>query len=259
MKRKRLTKKKLQDEEHIEGYTRREILRAKKARRLYHILTAPDIAELKIFLRQNIMRNCPVEVDDANLADAIFGKDVPTLKGKSTRPKTKQIKNVKIELPEELELRDKELELAMDVMFIDKSSFLVTIDRSIKYRAAVGIKDRSADELFESLDIILRMYNDAGYDIKTIYCDGEFRGILDRVSDELNITMVYAPVGDHVPDIERSNRVVQERYRVAFYRLPFARIPKLMTERLTYRVNKNLNLFPAKEGISRYYSPHTIL
>ena len=86
---------------------------------------------------------------------------------------------MKIELSEELELRDKELELAMDVMFIDKSSFLVTIDRLIKYRAAVGIKDRSADELFESLDIILRMYNDAGYDIKTIYCNGEFHSIMD--------------------------------------------------------------------------------
>ena len=100
----------------------------KKARWLYHILTAPDIAELKIFLRQNIMRNCPVEVDHVNLAAAIFGKDVPTLKGKPTRPKTKQTKDVKIELPEELESRKKELELAMDVMFIDKSSFLVTID-----------------------------------------------------------------------------------------------------------------------------------
>ena len=128
MKGKVRSKKKLRKEEHIEGYTRREILRAKRARRLYHILTAPDMVELKVLLRQNIMRSCPVEVDDVNLVDAIFGKDVPTLKGKSTRPKTKQTKDVKIELPEELESRKKELELAMDVMFIDKSSFLVTID-----------------------------------------------------------------------------------------------------------------------------------
>ena len=34
-------------------------------------MTAPDIAELKVFLRQNIMRNCPMEVDVVNLADVI--------------------------------------------------------------------------------------------------------------------------------------------------------------------------------------------
>ena len=90
IKRKIKSKKKCRREECIEGYTQREILRAKRARRLYHILTAPDMADLKVFLRQNIMRNCPVEVDDVNLANAIFGKDVPTLKGKSTRPKTKK-------------------------------------------------------------------------------------------------------------------------------------------------------------------------
>ena len=49
------------------------------------------------------MRNCPVEVSDVNLAEEIFGRDVPTLKGKSTRPKTKTVKDKRIELPGEIE------------------------------------------------------------------------------------------------------------------------------------------------------------
>ena len=51
-------------------------------------------------------------------------------------------------------------------MSIDKRKFLVTIDCTIKYQAAVRIKTMNADELFEALDVILKMYNDARYSIK---------------------------------------------------------------------------------------------
>ena len=78
---------------YVEGYTRREVERAIRARRLYHCLTAPDLRELKSFLRQNIMRNCPVTTEDVILAERIFGKDIPTLKGKSTRSKSVPIKD----------------------------------------------------------------------------------------------------------------------------------------------------------------------
>ena len=37
---------------YIEGYTKREVERAIRARRLYHCLTAPDLQELKGCLRQ---------------------------------------------------------------------------------------------------------------------------------------------------------------------------------------------------------------
>ena len=76
----------------MEGYTQREVERAIRARRLYHALTAPDLRELKSFLRQNIMRNCPVTTEDVALAEAMFGKDIPTLKGKSTKTKSVPIK-----------------------------------------------------------------------------------------------------------------------------------------------------------------------
>ena len=53
----------------IEGFTRRELERAKRARRFYHQMGAQALPQLKLFLRQNMMRNCPVTVTDVNLAE----------------------------------------------------------------------------------------------------------------------------------------------------------------------------------------------
>ena len=110
---------------HVKGYTSREVKRAKEAQRLYHSLTAQEIGELKSFIRQNMMKNNPVTTKDVNLVEAIFGKDVPTLKGKTANKKGEVVKDERIELPEELELSSKELELAIDILYVDKAKFLV--------------------------------------------------------------------------------------------------------------------------------------
>ena len=74
------------------------------------------------------MKNNPVTTLDVNLAEGIFGRDVPTIKGKSTNKKGDVVKDERIELPEELALTDKNLELAIDILYVDHALFLVAID-----------------------------------------------------------------------------------------------------------------------------------
>ena len=61
--------------------------------------------------------------------------------------------------------------------------------------------------------MVLRHYNKAGFTIKKIYCDGEFKSMMDTVSDELDIDMNYANPDEHVPEIERSIWVIKESFR----------------------------------------------
>ena len=109
--------------------------------------------------------------------------------------------------------------------------------------------------MYKSLDVILREYNKAGYDLENIWCDSEFKSIMSDTIDNSDVKFRFCAPGDHVPDIERSNRVIEERFRVAFYRLSFRVIPRVMTEFLTMVVTKNLNIFPNDEGISKHYLP----
>ena len=48
--------------------------------------------------------------------------------------------------------------------------------------------------------------------IGKIYCDGEFKNMMDVVSDDLGVEMNYANPDEHVPEIEQSIRVIKERF-----------------------------------------------
>ena len=72
---------------------------------------------------------------------------------------------------------------------------------------------------------------------------------MDEVVDILDISMNYGNPDYHLPNIERNNLVVQERFRIAYYRLPYEKIPRLRIRHLTMISTTKLNLFTDKGGI----------
>ena len=83
--------------------------------------------------------------------------------------------------------------------------------------------------------------------------------VLADIEDKYDLEFNYANPREHVPDIKRGNRTLEERFRVQFYRLPFKALPRVMIRYLPLRITKNRSLFPKKEGISKYFSPHVLL
>ena len=82
---------------------------------------------------------------------------------------------------------------------------------------------------------------------------------MDEVKDELDIQMNYTVTDEHVPEVERNNRTIAERIRATYHNLPFKKMPKLMLRYLAMVSTHQLNLFPAKGGISAYFSPHVLV
>ena len=68
--------------------------------------------------------------------------------------------------------------------------------------------------------------------MKIIYCDGAFKSIMDKVADNLYISMNYLNPDGHVPDIGRNNWVVQESFRIAYYRIHYKKITGLIIRHL---------------------------
>ena len=191
-------------ENHL-GYTQRQFERARTARKLYHNVGTPTVENFKALLRSNVIQNCPVTVEDVNIAEKIFGPSVSSLKGKSTRQKPKPVRADVIEIPQELVEKHRDIELCMDTMFINKEGMLTSIDRTIKFRSLVPIDSKKREEYFRALDVIFRKYNAVGFAIKCILCDGEYKSMMDEVKDDLDVDMNYANPQDHVPEAEHNN------------------------------------------------------
>ena len=203
-----------------------------------------------------VIKNCPVTVDDINIAERIFGPDIGTLKGKTTRRNiAKAVKDDYVEIPKEILKQHNNLTLCIDIMYVNGLPMLTAIDRSIRYRSLVPLDSRTATELYHALDVIFRFYNKAGIFIKTTQCDQEFKPLMDEVKDELDMDMNYTTTGEHESTAERNNRTIGERIRSAYHNLPYKAIPLLMLKYLAMVSTYQLNLLPAKGGASEHYSP----
>ena len=69
-------------DDNMKHYTQRQIERAKAARALYHSLGTPTIKDYKAIIRMNAIRNCPITMEDIDIAEAIYGQDIGNIKGK---------------------------------------------------------------------------------------------------------------------------------------------------------------------------------
>jgi hypothetical protein len=82
---------------------------------------------------------------------------------------------------------------------------------------------------------------------------------MDPLALEFGIQVNYASPQEHVPEAERNNQVIKERIRATYHCLPYDRLPHIMVKVLVNDSANKLNFFPAKNGISQYYSPCMIL
>ena len=82
---------------------------------------------------------------------------------------------------------------------------------------------------------------------------------MDLIKGDVDIEMDCAPAQAHTPRAERNNRVLLERIRAMFHRLPYKAMPKIMCQAAGMIAAHQLNLFPAKGKLSPYYSPNIIL
>ena len=102
-------------------------------------------------------------------------------------------------------------------------------------------------------------YKDALFAIKNIHFSGKCKSIMDILKDDMNITLECVSRGEHVPDVERNNRTIKERYRAHYHILPFKSIPNIMVRYHSNMLMRQLNYFPVEGVISKYHSPHMIL
>ena len=151
------------------------------------------------------------------------------------------------------------MHLCADILFINGLPFLSTISKKIKYRTIEWLPNRTPSAYRSAFDKVFRIYNKAGFTITYVHADQEFKPIFNDIQDDLGITLNSASAQEHVPEAERNNRTIKERFRAMYHRLPYTNLPKVMIKYGAMEAAAKLNYFPTIGNISSYYSPRVIM
>ena len=155
-------------------FTHQQIERAKKARELYHALGTPSPADFKAIIQLNLIVNNPISQEDIKLAEQIFGPDISSLKGKTTRKTPIPVVNDYKNIPKELFEKQDKIVLCINGITVNRLTFLTTISKNLYYRTAQFIERKTVSNYTEAIKEILQVYNKAGFRVTEIRSDNEF-------------------------------------------------------------------------------------
>jgi hypothetical protein len=129
-----------------------------EARALYAKLCYPSMRDFKWVVQSNQIKDCPVMVQDIDVATKIWGKNIAALKGKTTRCKPIPVAADFIKVPIELVKLHKEVFLMVDLFFVNKIPFFLMLSWSICVTAVNHLADRSVVNIFKAFKEIYQYY-----------------------------------------------------------------------------------------------------
>jgi hypothetical protein len=242
-------------------FTKQQLDGAEMARQLFMGLSYPSMKDFIWMLRSNGIKDCPESVRDAEIALKVWGPNVAGLKEKTVR---KAVKSVKVEdliqIPKEMIAMHKDVTLGIDIFFINKIRFFVTLSRNICFTSATHLPDHKLKSIFVAFKKMYNYYLRRGFRITTVMADGEFAPLQTMFSNlygapQLNLTAA----NEHEPFVKRRICVIKERVRAVCHSLPFKSLPKKLVANMVLYCTKLLNFFPTKGGISPTLSPKAIM
>jgi hypothetical protein len=138
-------------------YSPRDGAAAETARLVYRLLGRPSEADFQHILRHNLLRNYPVTPQDASRAFRIYGPDVPTLKGKTTKasasPPAPTLFDRSPPIPEEYQ----DITLCVDIFFVQGVCFLHSISRGIGFPTVSFVATRQSSTILSELRSIFAL------------------------------------------------------------------------------------------------------
>ena len=190
----------------------------------------PSEQDLIKILKTSSLPNCPVTPQDVIIANKLFGPDIGALKGKTTRQGPPIVDSPVSVDTTSISEHFGEVILCVDLMYVNKVPFLVTLSRNIKFGTMEAVSDRKEATLLKCIKGVISLYRKAGFEVTVALMDGEFVPLRGGLA-ELGICLNETSRDEHVGDIERYIHMVKERMCAIYYTLPFQKIPARLSPR----------------------------
>ena len=96
-----------------------QVKRAILVRRAQAMIATPSEKRFKEMISNRELANCPVTVQDITNAHAIFGPDLPGVRGKTVRRKPSRVEPQYVAIPDDFHKLHRFVTLTADVMFVN--------------------------------------------------------------------------------------------------------------------------------------------
>jgi len=133
-----------------------------------------------------------------------------------------------------------------------------TKSTNIKFVSIQPCRGRGRKEIEKVLGKVLERFRSRGIRTTDCNCDNEF----EKVTPFLEARKISANIvgrNEHVGIVERSIRTIKERVRCIFHSIPYRRMPRIMIDAILRSTISWLTAFLNNEGVSRDYSPASIV
>jgi hypothetical protein len=208
-----------------ELYTDRAIKRAELARQLQNTIGHPPLRRFLELIDQRLIPNCPVTREDVLIAEQIFGTNLAGLKGRTTRKSSPETDDINVmSVPPEILAAHGAVTLAIDLMYVNKIPFLVSISKSIKFGTVSHLQNKSVATINDAIERVCDLYAARKFRVVLIKADPEFepcRPYLTSTGITLNVTAE----DEHVPEVERYIRTVERTKPCCLQCSPFPTSP----------------------------------
>ena len=109
------------------------------AKQLLHTLGYPLVVDLKTIIKMNAIQDNPITESDIKLMEHLYGPNIPTVKGKTTRQHPHKLVS-DVSIPHELSDTQCDVCLYIDLMYINGIPFLTTISKNISIAHPCGLQ-----------------------------------------------------------------------------------------------------------------------
>jgi hypothetical protein len=185
---------------NYDNFSRKQIEGAQAACRLMRMIATPSTCDFNALVRLNMIPDCPITTDNIKHADTLFGPDLATIRGKTVRCKPTRVVTDYVDIPRALVDINKQVTLAVDVMFVNLVPFLVSVSRTINLITIEHAPKCTATKLGDLMQHITWVYARAGFTVQTVLMDNEFEKLKDHVP---MLALNIPAASEHVGDIER--------------------------------------------------------
>ena len=94
---------------------------------------------------------CPVTVEDVICGNKIYGRDIHSLKGKTTRTQPTRLVTDYVEIQPSVLENNKHMTLSIDIVYVNRIPFVTTFSRNIKFITVEAIQNRTKAQLVQSI------------------------------------------------------------------------------------------------------------